>query len=175
MATDQQTTDHSGAHDPRRLFTDSQRAQIAARQHHLCGYCGADLGEHFHAHHKIAHAHGGRTKIDNGIALCPPCHAGAEESDPPGFEPRQWQSEALPHILPILHAGRFATLNAAPGAGKTLFTGWTWLNLAATRRVERMVVLVPYRHLCTRGPTSLPIWASTSTRPRPARGRTGWC
>ena len=133
--------------DPQRLFSAAQKASMAARQHHLCAVCGRDLPETFHAHHVIQWADGGRTCADNGIAVCPDCHRHAPVRQMPQFTPRAWQAEALPEILPILRHGAFATLNAAPGAGKTLFTGWAFQNLLATGDVARMVLFVPNGHL----------------------------
>ena len=138
--------------DPRRAFTDVQRAQILARQHHECGYCGHEL-ERFEVHHIVPWARGGPTETDNGVALCLPCHKAAVPADPV-FELRDWQHQALTKILPILNHGEFATLNAAPGAGKTLFTGEAFRQLNERGVVDRMVVFVPYRHLCNQ-------WADT--------------
>ena len=133
--------------DPRRLFTPAERAEIAARQHHRCAVCSEELPRVFHAHHKIPWADGGPTHPDNGMAVCPECHLNAPVLPMPQFSPRAWQEEALPDILRILRNGAFATLNAAPGAGKTKFTGWAFQNLLATGDVERMVLFVPNGHL----------------------------
>ena len=135
--------------DPRRLFTPAQRAEIAARQHHVCAHCGIDLvdGE-WDAHHVVRHTDGGPTLAANGVGLCRDCHAHAEIVDS-GFTPRLWQAEARPSIYSLLRRWRFATLNAAPGAGKTQFAGWLYRLLAEAGEVERLIVMVPYRHLCT--------------------------
>jgi superfamily II DNA or RNA helicase len=129
------------------LFSQAERAMIAARQHHACAHCAGNLPEYFHVHHKIPHAAGGRTHPDNGIAVCPPCHPRALIYTRPDFRPRKWQEEALPVILPILRARQFATLNAAPGAGKTAFAAWAYENLMATEDVVRIVIFVPNAHL----------------------------
>jgi superfamily II DNA or RNA helicase len=137
----------SGGRDPRRLFSPTERAAIAARQHHLCGVCERDLPEVFHVHHVVPWISGGPTRIDNGMAVCPDCHHKAPILALPGFAPREWQDEGAPRILPILRHRGFATLAAAPGAGKTLFAGWTFLQLADTADVGRVVWFVPNRNL----------------------------
>lgn len=133
--------------DPRRLFSSSERSMIAARQHHACHECGAGLPEVYHVHHVVPWAEGGRTHPDNGVALCPECHLRVEVKLPPAFEPRAWQEEALPNILPLLRGREFATLSAAPGAGKTEFTAWAYTNLRATGDALRLVVFGPNTHL----------------------------
>src|SRR5262245_61437628 len=133
--------------DPRRLFTTAERAAIAARQHHTCGVCQKDLPQVFHVHHVIPWHEGGPTVIDNGLAVCPEDHAKAPIQPLPAFIPRAWQAEALPEVLPLLRAGEFATLNAAPGAGKTLFSAWAYMNMARVGACARVVVFVPNTHL----------------------------
>lgn len=73
--------------DPRRNFTKEQQAEMLLRQKFRC----ADCGRHFDRlqpgrgkgrwkgyppayHHVEHHEHGGRTEIDNGVALCRHCH-----------------------------------------------------------------------------------------------------
>src|SRR5262245_14392077 len=133
--------------DPRRLFTHAERAMIAAQQQHACKHCNGNLPAIFHVHHMVSHANGGRTHISNGVAVCPPCHPHMPEYALPNFVPRRWQAKALPIILEILRDRRFATQNAAPGAGKTAFTSWVTENLFATEDIERLVIFVPNTHL----------------------------
>jgi len=128
--------------DPRRLFSSAERAQIAARQRHVCKHCDGNLPVGFHVHHVIPHSAGGRTHPNNGIAVCPSCHPLAPVLPMPNFVPRQWQADALPGLLPILRRRQFATLNAAPGAGKTAETAWIYENLQATEDIQRIVVFV---------------------------------
>jgi superfamily II DNA or RNA helicase len=135
--------------DPRRLFSPAERTQIAAKQHRACAVCNRDLPEAYHVHHVIAWADGGLTQPPNGMAVCPDCHLRAPAAEMPVFVPRAWQAEALPDVLAALRAGEFATVSAAPGAGKTLFTGWVYRNLAKTGDVARVVVFVPNANLRT--------------------------
>jgi superfamily II DNA or RNA helicase len=137
----------SRGRDPRRLFTAAERAVVAARQHHTCGVCERELPKVFHVHHVIPWINGGPTHIDNAMAVCPDCHHKAPVTPLPDFAPREWQEEGAPSILPILRHRRFATLAAAPGAGKSLFAGWTFLQLVNTGDVGRVVWFVPNRNL----------------------------
>lgn len=139
-------TDHK-ARDPRRLFTPAQRETIAIDQQWRCAVCNNHLPESFDVHHVIEWANGGRTTTDNGMAVCRECHRTAPTAMPPEFTPRQWQGEALTEILPELVDGKFATLNAAPGAGKTLFTGMVFNELRSRGIVDRLAVFVPNNHL----------------------------
>ena len=133
--------------DPRRLFTPHERLLISAQQHHRCGVCNGDLPAVFHVHHKIPWADGGLTEVSNGLAVCPSCHRTAPISAFPVFDPRRWQRDALAAVLANLRGEQFATISAAPGAGKTLFAAWVYRNLADTNDVSRLVVFVPNRHL----------------------------
>ena len=133
--------------DPRRLFSANQRTHIADRQHHACAECGNDLPEVFHVHHVVPWSEGGRTDIDNGVAVCINCHLTAPTRQLEEFEPRRWQQEALQAVLPQLRGGEFATVSAAPGAGKTLFAASVYRQLADAGDVGRVVVFVPNANL----------------------------
>jgi superfamily II DNA or RNA helicase len=137
----------SRGRDPRRLFTAAERAIVAARQHHVCGVCEQELPAVFHVHHVTPWVSGGPTHLDNAMAVCPDCHHKAPVIPLPDFSPREWQEEGAPRILPILRHHEFATLAAAPGAGKSLFAGWVFLQLVNTGDVDRVVWFVPNRNL----------------------------
>lgn len=98
-------------------------------------------------HHKTAWAVGGPTILANAAAVCPGCHLGAITVEWPEIVPRAWQLEALEVILPSLRSGGMATLNAAPGAGKTLFTAFVIGNLLASQTIGRAVIVVPNGNL----------------------------
>lgn len=133
--------------DPRRLFTNNQRNHIASRQHQNCHDCGNVLPEPFHIHHIVPWAEGGLTDEDNGIAVCPNCHRNSATRKIAAFEPREWQIAALPKVLPQLQSREFATVSAAPGAGKTLFAAWIYRQLCDAGDVSRVVVFVPNANL----------------------------
>jgi HNH endonuclease len=73
--------------DPRRCFTASQKRAMLIRQLFACADCrrpfdrlrpgsGVDRWTGYPPvfHHVIPHADGGRTSLDNGLALCRHCH-----------------------------------------------------------------------------------------------------
>lgn len=133
--------------DPQRLYSPTQRAAVADKQHHQCLVCESDLPEVFHVHHVVPWGLGGPTTVENGMAVCPDCHLKAPVRDLRRFAAREWQAEALAKILPILRNRAFATLSAAPGAGKTLFGGWAYWQMAATNDCARIVWFVPNSNL----------------------------
>jgi superfamily II DNA or RNA helicase len=135
--------------DPRRLFSSNERTRIASRQHWQCAECKDDLPQVFHVHHVTPWSEGGVTEDSNGVAICPDCHRTAAVRELPVFRPRHWQREATPAVLPKLRAGEFATVSAAPGAGKTLFATWVYRQLADLGDVARVVVFVPNSNLRT--------------------------
>ena len=137
----------SGGRDPRRLFAQTERAAIAARQRHMCGVCKRELPEVFHVHHVIPWISGGPTDIDNGIAVCPDCHHRAPILAFPGFDPREWQDEGAPHILRscAIESSRPWPLRLALGRQDS--PDGSFLQLAKTGDVGRMVWFVPNRNL----------------------------
>lgn len=137
------------ARDPQRLFTAAQRRQIAVRQNHECASCTQPLPKGWHAHHVIPHAACGPTTVDNAVGVCPQCHQTAPTSPLPGIAPRTWQSDALTSVLPRLLNGQFATINAAPGAGKTNFALLAVEQLLARDAIDRVVFVEPTTHLRT--------------------------
>jgi 5-methylcytosine-specific restriction endonuclease McrA len=66
--------------DPRRAFTASQRLVIFTTQQGRCAHCGTPLST-WECDHVIPHNQGGRTVVDNGEALCEPCHARKTKRD----------------------------------------------------------------------------------------------
>jgi hypothetical protein len=53
-----------------RLVTDRQYRALLARQHDHCAHPGCPNTKNLHAHHRIHWIHGGRTDLDNLLALC---------------------------------------------------------------------------------------------------------
>lgn len=137
----------TGRRDPRRLFSATDRVVIRLNQDGLCAVCGERLEDEFHMHHRCRWADGGPTLLANGAAVCGKCHPSAVNVDWPDVEPRDWQRRALAQVLPRLRAGRMATVNAAPGAGKTLFTAFVVAELLASQSVSRVVIFVPNDNL----------------------------
>lgn len=129
----------------RRRFSTRERVALYLAAGGRCTTCGAALEPGWHADHIYPHVRGGATDVINGQALCPACNLrkGCNVTD----DLRTWQREALRAMLD--RPDRDFSVVACPGAGKTRFA------LAAAGRfneiglVDRVVVVVPTRHLCT--------------------------
>lgn len=130
--------------DPQRRYSEADRRIVRDNQNGRCaGPCGGELPDDFEMHHRVAWSAGGPTTIGNARGLCRPCHLIAPKEDFDSLKPRAWQAEALEEALPRLRAGLTATIAAAPGAGKTLFSGFTIQALVESGTIERVVVFVP--------------------------------
>jgi len=132
--------------DRRRRLTLEEANLLYARAQGKCENCGDDLGADWHGAHGIAWSSGGATTIDEMRAQCAKCNLKLGAKDEEVFKEiilRDWQAQSLPKILTVLHASGFATLHAAPGAGKTIFAGLVFKRLYDLGIVKRMVIVVP--------------------------------
>lgn len=147
-----------GGRDRRRRLSSEDRRQLFLRADGRCQRidpdtgerCNAELPDNWHESHLVAYANGGATNPANMQAWCPPCNLHLGRADaivPDGLELRSWQSLALPTILEQIYHKGFATLDACPGAGKTIFAGLVFQALQQMGVVERLVVFVPNDHL----------------------------
>ena len=111
-----------------------------------CQRCGEPITETtFHVAHLRAASHGGPAVKDNLEAWCVPCNLknGATDVRDTRVQLRPWQEEALPIILEALTMQRVATVMAAPGAGKTLFSGALFSAGQDAGLWNRLLVVVP--------------------------------
>ena len=140
-----------GGRDRRRRLTLADRRELALRSDGRCPRCKGLLGDDWHSAHLISWTHGGATTLDNAEAWCKACNLALGSVDVvAGYSEvllRGWQEQALAHIVERIYERGFATLHAAPGAGKTLFAGFTYMALRAMGRVERLMVVVPNTNL----------------------------
>src|SRR5262252_4407278 len=138
----------------------SQRELLFARSEGVCqceGACGLHEGrcqtqitlETFHRSHLRSRAHGGSDHESNLEAWCSRCNLTLQANDArdPRVGPREWQLRELDKIVQAITRQGAATLSAAPGAGKTLFTGFVFEALREAGLVERLLVVVPRRGL----------------------------
>ncbi|MFN2455991.1 MAG: DEAD/DEAH box helicase family protein [Pyrinomonadaceae bacterium] len=116
-----------------------------------CQNCGAPLPNDWHADHLRPYAHGGRTDVVNGQALCPNCNCrkGAQLmlAWPFNLALRPWQQE----FLDKYNAAELKDflLVATPGAGKTVASLKAGHDLLNSGVVQRIVVVCPTDHLRT--------------------------
>jgi superfamily II DNA or RNA helicase len=132
--------------DPRRRPTIDDRRYAYERADGRCQNCGRDLGADYHNAHLAAWTHGGATNPANIEAWCADCNLGLGATDVEQVGEltlRQWQAQALPVILRRLWQTGYATLHAAPGAGKTLFGGAVFQQLHNVGLAGRLLVVVP--------------------------------
>ena len=138
---------HGPARDRKRRPTVDERRAIFVRADGRCSNCGGALGHDYHNAHLAAWSNGGATNIDNVEAQCMNCNLlnGATDLDDVGFHLRAWQADALPIILERIWRTGVATVNAAPGAGKTYFALSVFAALAKAGFAERLIVVSPNR------------------------------
>ena len=129
----------------RRLSLDDRR-QLFAAANGRCGRCREPLGDDWEGAHLVSWSNGGATSLSNMDAWCFACNRSNGSKDAislPGFKLREWQEAALETAMEQIWRRGSATIHAAPGAGKTRFTGAVYLEMKAAGWVERLVVVVP--------------------------------
>lgn len=134
--------------DRRRRPTVEERRAIFLRADGRCERegCDRELGVDYHNAHLAARSNGGATNPDNVRAWCVPCNLTNGANDVVAaspVKPRPWQADALTIILERIFQSGVATINAAPGAGKTNFALYVFAALAEARLVERLIVVSP--------------------------------
>jgi len=145
--------------DQRRLFSDQEKTEIISAAGYRCQgeNCKApDLttGQLYEFHHNVRHADGGLTSVFNGSVLCVECHRslkgkGSEHGsvgvDAVWDQLREWQCAAIERFKKT-DDGHVFVLEAAPGAGKTLFAA-----LAARFQIDthpeigHVICIAPWR------------------------------
>jgi superfamily II DNA or RNA helicase len=136
--------------DRRRGLSQDELVTLFTRADGKCQRCDVELDSTWQQAHLMPWSGGGATTLENMEAWCAPCNwsVGAEDvSDRATVQLREWQAAALPTILDKIFQQGVATLNAAPGAGKTIFAGTVFQRLAAAGFAERLVVVVPNKAL----------------------------
>jgi hypothetical protein len=132
--------------DRRRGLTQDEMVTLFTRADGKCQRCECELDSTWHQAHLTPWSGGGATSLANMEAWCAQCNLqiGVEDvGDRSTVQLREWQSEALPVVLDRIYQRGVATLNAAPGAGKTIFAGTVFQRLAEAGLVERLIVVVP--------------------------------
>jgi len=130
--------------DRRRRLSKEELLEQYTRAGGLCQNCGTELGANWHSAHLAAWANGGSTSQTQ--AWCANCNLrlGARDVEQVAdVQLRQWQSQAFGPIYRRLWETGSATLHAAPGAGKTLFTGAIFRHGFDLGLFNRLLVVVP--------------------------------
>lgn len=132
--------------DRHRRLTADQANFLYVRAEGKCEKCGVELDAKWHGAHGIAWSNGGATTIDQMQAQCAKCNLknGRHDEDWTGkITLRDWQSIAIPVLEETIFQQGFATLYAAPGAGKTIAAIVIFKHLYDAEIVKRVVVWVP--------------------------------
>ena len=164
--------------DPRRQFSDADRRRLHANQRARCAICQQPVrlrDGSFHVHHVIPHHLGGATVLRNAVGLCDRCHRELDHSTltgPPDPELREWQALYVNAAVTALSAdGGIYTVAAAPGAGKSLFTGVVADRLWEAGQIGRVVVVAPTGQLIEQWADNLAydarIWIDPTVRTAP--------
>ncbi len=125
-----------------RYFRRKQRRYLYLASEGKCERCGAELEQTWDAHHRTHYASGGLTEIYNGMALCQECHRDIHKQENSiVFEPRGWQKTGLDTCEKS--AKKHFLLEATPGAGKTIFSGFEGKRWLDDGIVDFIVIVVP--------------------------------
>lgn len=143
--------------DPRRFFTRAEVWRAWELQGQVCRHCRRRIPfDLLHGDHIVPWAAGGPTTMANLQAPCGSCNLRKGSQPQEAAEAyldaglmragsgalRRWQAEALQIVLDTV--GREPVLvEACPGAGKTQFGLEVAYQLVVTRRITRVLVVVP--------------------------------
>jgi superfamily II DNA or RNA helicase len=144
------------ARDNRRIFSDAQKAELLEAASYRCqgDKCpNPDLsdGQAYQFHHEKRHADGGLTSVFNGRVLCVPCHRNI--TAPTVYDNlrsvwdslRRWQQDALTRFVES-DEQRIFVLEAAPGAGKTLFAACaSRFELDSHSDIMHVICIAPWK------------------------------
>ncbi|WP_428086904.1 DEAD/DEAH box helicase family protein [Candidatus Thioglobus sp.] len=149
--------------DPKRVFTTVQRQQIWVNSKGKCQRCGCDLqkdkNDERHAHHIVPHTKGGQTKVDNGQALCAPCHKFkhrelGDMQQYSGFrKDYSWQDRAISLFFDSIHTyyreskeqdvNQAYVVEVSPSGGKTIFSMKLAVEMINKDLIDRVIWIVP--------------------------------
>ena len=125
-----------------RLFSKRQRTLLAMVAGGKCEICGVKLTQGFHADHVQPWSKNGPTNTTNGAALCPTCNQRKGNKMKPQL--REWQNVAIEKAKRVYSQGKkHFVVDAAPGAGKTLFAIHLANEMFAADMIDRVIVIAP--------------------------------
>lgn len=143
--------------DPKRFLTDSEKAELLEACEFKCqGETCSDrdlTGKRFEFHHIKPHSIGGMTTRFQHLVLCVDCHrrihSNSEVDLPSEFglvwnDLREWQREALIRFQE-LDSKRVFVLEAAPGAGKSMFAACAArLSIDNHPEIDHVICIAPW-------------------------------
>ena len=139
-------------------MTSDECQKVAEAAGGRCTQCGTLLGDNWPDAHLAQLGLSGSYAtgvLEPRCAACA-CSTDAASAAVPGeFTLREWQAQALEVALERIWKQGSATIHAAPGAGKTLFTGAVFRRMQAAGLASRLVVVVPNSALRTQWRDSL--------------------
>lgn len=140
--------DDSGepARDQRRCATTAQKRILAQRHGCQCRACAKEYPtpDGLEVAHIVAHSLGGRTELENLCLLCPQCNKAFETRIPVLL--RDWQSKA--HLVILSDPLGVHTIEACPGAGKTIFVKSLVQRLLREGLIGAVLIIGPTLEIC---------------------------
>jgi superfamily II DNA or RNA helicase len=141
--------------DPKRILTDAEKLQVLISYSYRCQGDGCEFpvlteNSKYEFHHVKPHSEGGTTVPMNHVPLCVSCHRKAHMKDvalqfgTPWTELREWQREALERYIADYDDLHTWVLEAAPGAGKSLFAASTANYVLNNSPIEHVVCIAPW-------------------------------
>lgn len=126
-------------------MTPDEREHAFAAANGRCRQCNRPLGDSWPMAHlaAVSFAESGTTEPEPWCFHCAGAVGATTALAATGFKLREWQAQALEVALERIWQRGSATIHAAPGAGKTRFTGAVFLRMKAAGWAQRLVVVVP--------------------------------
>jgi superfamily II DNA or RNA helicase len=134
------------ARDPRRFVTSEQKRLLALRDGCQCRACSKTYPtpDGLEGAHIKAHSLCGPTELENLCLLCPACNNAFSNGDPVLL--RDWQSKA--HLVVLSNPTGVHTIEACPGAGKTLFVKSLAMRLLREGLIGGVLIVGPTIEIC---------------------------
>lgn len=128
----------------RRHFNNAERAALYIAADGKCQSCGIELDDTWEPDHVMPYSKGGDTDVLNGQALCRSCNRRKKDKivfDKPLAVFRQWQDEQQANFEQ--HDGKWFTLVATPGAGKTISMLRNAFYMLKSGNADFVIIVVP--------------------------------
>lgn len=135
----------------RRQISKKEKRKLYLMSNGRCSCCNAVLGRIWDAHHLERWIDGGKTNLNNIIAVCKQCHINIhkiKENSMTELTLRRWQENGLNEFVAhTIDNKKTFLLDATPGAGKSFFAGICAEHLFKQNKCNFIVSVVPTRNL----------------------------